>query len=80
MTLDISSASLDRVISMAIRSEIDAAAIYEKLITMVNNFVLREKLAFLAEEEKNHQKVLESLFEKMFPGKEPDPDEKGACP
>ena len=80
MTLDISSSSMDRIISKAIRSEIDAAAIYKKLKEKVNNFVLKDKLQFLIAEEKKHQKVLESLFIKMFSDKTPDKNEKSLVP
>lgn len=80
MAFDITSVSLDKVISMAIRSEMDAAAIYKKLLEKVNNFVLRDKFQFLAEEEVKHQRVLESLFTKLFKGKSPEQSAKSLIP
>jgi rubrerythrin len=80
MTIDISSVSTEKVLSKAIKAENDAVNLYMKLKKSVNNFVLKEKLSFLISEEKKHQKMLEALFSKMFPGKSPDKKEKSLIP
>jgi rubrerythrin len=72
MTIDVSSLSVEKALSMAILAEKEAAGLYEKLKGMVNNFVLKDKLDFLISEEAIHQKILESLFASLFPEEEPD--------
>jgi len=80
MTIDILSASTEKILSKAIKAESEAVDLYKKLKKSVNNFVLKEKLAFLISEEKKHHKMLEVLFSKMFPGKSPDRKEKSLIP
>jgi rubrerythrin len=46
----------------------------------VKNFVLKDKLHFLVNEEKKHQKLVRELFRKMFPGKEPVDSGKSIVP
>lgn len=71
MTVDVSSLTIEQALSMAMKSEKEAAGIYRKIKGKVNNFVLKDKLNFLIGEEKKHQKLIAALFEKMFPNKEP---------
>lgn len=66
MSIDGSSLTVETAISMAIQAEKDAAGLYTKLKGMVKNFVMRDKLDFLIGEEVKHQKILESLYSKMF--------------
>jgi rubrerythrin len=54
----------------AIRSEINANEVYSKLAEGVKNAFLKDKLRFLAGEEKKHEEKLESIYEENFPGKE----------
>jgi len=52
----------------AVKGEIDSQTIYSRLASRVRNAFLKERLEFLALEEKKHQKVLEGLFGQRFPG------------
>ncbi|MCU0275710.1 MAG: ferritin family protein [Acidobacteria bacterium] len=52
----------------AIKSEIDSRTIYSRVAQRVKNAFLKERLEFLALEEKKHQKALEGLFNQRFPG------------
>jgi rubrerythrin len=80
MAIDISLLTIEKAFLMALKSEIDTAETYEKLQKMINNFVLKDKLKFLVEEEKKHQKIIKELFRKMFSGKEPSSTEKSLLP
>ncbi len=78
--LDISSLSTKMALSMALKSEIEAREVYKTLKKMVKNFVLRDKLQFLVNEEKKHQKIIEALFSKMFSGEKPSSGVKSLVP
>ncbi len=52
----------------AIKSEIDSQTVYSRVAQRVKNAFLKERLEFLALEEKKHQKALEGLFGQRFPG------------
>lgn len=52
---------------LAVRAELDAAAIYRDLHGRVRNEVLKQKLDFLAKEEDRHKAILERLFRDHFP-------------
>jgi rubrerythrin len=80
MPVDVSSLSLDKALSMALRSELDAEAAYKKLQKAVKNFILKDKLQFLIHEEKKHQKLVKALFQKLFPGKEGSDSGKSVVP
>ena len=53
--------------SIAIKSEIDAVALYTKMKEMVNSEDLKEKMDFLISQEEKHQKILTEVYEKKFP-------------
>jgi len=55
------------VLGIAIKSEVHAAEVYEKLGRMVRNRALGERLAFLKGEEERHRRLLEELYRKNFP-------------
>jgi rubrerythrin len=61
-----------QVLSVAIRSEIDAAAFYTRLQERVKNILLIQKLKFLALEEAHHKKILERLLGQKYPDKPTD--------
>jgi rubrerythrin len=52
----------------AVKGEIDSQAVYSRLALRVRNAFLKERLEFLAREEKKHQQALEELFGQRFPG------------
>ncbi len=80
MSVDVSSLTTEKALSIAYKSEIEAEETYKKLKKKVNNFVFKDKLQFLIHEEKKHQKLLEALYKKMFDGKEISPAEKSLLP
>jgi len=80
MTVDFSSLSVDKALSMALKSEQEAGALYQKLYSLVNNFVMKDKLQFLIGEEEKHFKLIQSLYEKLFPSKKPSQTEKSLIP
>jgi rubrerythrin len=65
MTLD-SKLKPWEILSVGIRSEIDAAGFYTRLQARVKNVILIQKLKFLATEEEHHKKILERLFRDRF--------------
>ncbi len=65
---------------MAIRSEVDAAAFYNRLQTQVKNVLLIQKLKFLALEEEHHKKILERLLGQRYPDKPKDVPESSLMP
>lgn len=57
-----------KIFGTAVRSELDSKEIYENMADKTENFVLKEKLTFLAHEEEKHKELLENLFHKIHPG------------
>lgn len=55
------------VLAVAIRSEIEAAGFYARLLSQVKNILLQKKLKFLVLEEKKHRRILERLHAQRFP-------------
>jgi rubrerythrin len=69
--MDLSKYSLDDILVSAIKSEIDSKAVYTKISDSVKNFMMKDRMKFLAGEEEKHRQFLDSLYKKKFPGKEP---------
>jgi rubrerythrin len=80
MPVDLTSLSVEKAIAMAVRAETDAAAVYRRLQDLVKNFILKEKLRFLEEEEKKHRALLVTLHKKLAGGREPAESEKSLLP
>lgn len=59
--------SPDKVLAVAMRSELQAIDVYSKLQGKVKNEILKQKLKFLIYEEKKHKRILERLFSQKFP-------------
>jgi len=57
------------ILSVGIRSEVDAVSFYTRLQARVKNVILLQKLKFLALEEEHHRKILERLFGQRFSDK-----------
>jgi rubrerythrin len=70
--MDLSKYTLEDVVVSAIKSEIDSREVYSKIGDRVKNFMLKERMEFLAREEEKHREFLVSLYKKNFPGKEPE--------
>ncbi len=69
-----------QVLTVAIRSEVDAAGFYKRLQERVKNVILLQKLKFLAMEEEHHRKILEKLFGQRFPDRPKDLPESSLMP
>lgn len=55
------------VIGVAVKSEIEAAALYRYMADQVRNNSLVAKLNFLRQEEEKHRAILEDLYARQFP-------------
>ena len=55
------------VLSIAIKSEIDAKRLYTRMKEKVDAEDLHEKLDFLIAQEDKHEKILREVYEKKFP-------------
>lgn len=64
------SMSLSELLAIAIKSEIESHHIYQGLAEKIENFILKEKLKFLALEERKHQEILENMYSHQFPDRE----------
>jgi len=74
------SLSLDKLLIIAIKAEIEAQKTYSALAEMASSFILKEKLTFLAGEEEKHETILRGIFDKHFTGKEPRIGDKSTAP
>jgi rubrerythrin len=66
MVIDPGLTSLE-IMGLAIKSEVAAADVYDRLAQRVRNQGLREKLLFLKSEEEKHRAMLEEMYAKSFP-------------
>lgn len=55
------------VLSIAVKSEIEAIKLYTKMKELTRNPDLATKISFLIEQERNHEKVLTEAYRKRFP-------------
>ena len=69
-----------QILSVAVRSEIDAAAFYTRLQAKVKNILLIQKLKFLALEEEHHRKIIEKLLGQRYPDKPREAPESSLMP
>lgn len=72
--------TLEELLFAAIKSEIEAKEIYEKVADKVKNAFLKEKLKFIASEEQKHRETFESIFRSKFPDKSITLPEKSPVP
>ncbi len=78
--MDMDIYSLEDLLFAAIKSEIESKEVYKNLSAQVQNAFLKDKLAFLADEEEKHRKVIVSIFKKKFPDKEISLPQKSPVP
>ena len=62
--------TLEELLGVAVRSEIDSNKIYKAWADRLSNPLLKEKLQWLANEEQTHREILENLFKELNPDKE----------
>lgn len=70
MTMDLSKYKLEDVLLAAIKSEIEAKEVYEKLSWKVRTAHTKGRLEMLAEQEAKHKETLEDIFKEKCPGKQ----------
>jgi rubrerythrin len=68
--MDLSIYSVEDLVLTALKSEIEAQSAYSDLAASVKNFVLKERLNFLAGEEEKHGQFFDRLYRKNYPDKE----------
>jgi rubrerythrin len=59
--------TLLEIMGIAIKSKIEAAQVYGRLVQGVRTPTLKEKLLFLKGEEENHRAILEEMYAEYFP-------------
>jgi len=64
--MDLSKFKTEELLLVAIKSEIESERIYTRTGERVKNAFLKERLRFLAGEEKNHKAFLEGFYKKQF--------------
>ena len=55
------------IVSIAIKSEIEAAKLYKRMKEMTDDSTLKEKFDFLISQENKHERILTATYKKMFP-------------
>jgi rubrerythrin len=59
--------NIEQLLKIAIKSEINAANNYKKMADKTKIVFLKDKLTFLANEERGHRNLLEKLYQSKFP-------------
>ena len=78
--MDLQHFSVKTLLQAAIKSEIESEKVYTRLSERVKNAMLKDRLAFLASEERKHKSMLGSIFAARFPGKEINLPESSEVP
>ena len=68
--MDIDGYSMEELLLAAMKSEVESERIYSDLAKRVKNAFLKERLEFLANEEKGHRRTLENIFRMNFGDRE----------
>lgn len=68
--IDYSIFDLEELLKAAIKSEIDSKNLYLNLSKKVKNYLLQDKLKFLAKEEGLHQAMITKMYKQEFPRKD----------
>jgi rubrerythrin len=67
---DLSKQTVEELLGVAIRSEIDSNRIYKAWGDRLSNPLLKEKFQWLAKEEQKHKEILEHLYKELQPDAE----------
>ncbi len=78
--MELANIEFDILFGVAVKSEIESRQVYSVLAERTKNYLLKDRLNFLANEEKKHEEFLRNYFSKMFPGKELVLPEKSPIP
>jgi rubrerythrin len=68
--VDIERFDLEDLLLAAIKSEVESERIYSDIAKRVKNAFLKERMEFLANEERGHKKTLENIYHMNFGDKE----------
>jgi len=68
--MDLNNFQLEDLLLAAIKSEQESNMLYSKMMKKTKNGLLKDKLDFLAKEEKKHRQFIEEIFMNHFPEKE----------
>jgi len=64
--IDIDKLSISELVAHGVRAEIDSNRFYSSLAGSIENFVVKDKLNYIAGEESKHEKMLRGLYKTMF--------------
>lgn len=67
--MDLKIYNLEDLILTALKAEDESKSIYSKLAGKVDNYLLKERFIFLANEESKHYQIFEKIYEQDFPNK-----------
>jgi rubrerythrin len=67
--MDLKKYSLEDLLLAAMKNEIESYMVYTKIASLVKNGLLKDKLEFLAKEEKKHRSFIEQVYKAKFPKK-----------
>lgn len=68
--MELSKYRLEDLLLTALKSEIEARNFYRSVAERINNFLLKDRILFLSNEEEKHRSVFERIFKEKFPDKE----------
>ena len=78
--MDLGMFNLEDLLLVALKSEVDSKNVYSKLARRVKNYLLKDKLEFLAKEEESHRIFIEDVYKNHFPDKKIRLPEKSPVP
>jgi rubrerythrin len=62
--------TLQELLAIGIKAEIEAIAAYSELAKNIDNYLLADRFESLANDEARHKKILEDIYAENFPGKQ----------
>lgn len=68
--MDLTAFSLEDLLLTGIKNEAEAREVYLAVAARVKNFLLRDRLRFLAAEEEKHEQLLKVIHKGKFPGRD----------
>ena len=78
--MDLTAFKLEDLLLAGIKSEAEAREVYLAAAARVRNFLLRDRLQFLAAEEEKHERLLRVIFQGKFPRADATPPSSSPVP
>lgn len=72
--------TIKELIAHGVKSETEASQFYNQLADSLDNFIVKEKLEYIAGEETKHEKILRGLYRKLYGDEELQFPEKSIIP